>query len=156
MRLLGDSFFSTISTLTKPKLIMVALLILAVSLVAFRVAHSQKLVSGHSAQSNFNQSVRNSVSDSNQAPQAPDNNQSANKATQQNGEAQQSGGTVIQVNGRTVTVPPNTSYSQTFNDPGSQTSVSVNSSQHSSQSGSGGSSASSSSSSSIEVNTQQP
>ena len=59
--------------------------------------------------------------------------------------------TVVEVNGRKIIVPPNSSYSQTFNDPGSQTSVSVKSSQHSSQDGSG-SSSSSSSSSSVEVN----
>lgn len=156
MRLLENSFFSTISTLTKPRLIMVALLILAVSLVAFRVANSQKLVSSHSTQSNFNQSVRNSALNSSQASQASDNNQSANEETQPAGDTQQSGGTVIQVNGRTITVPPNTSYSQTFHDPDSQTSVSVNSSQHSSQSSSGSSSSVSSSSSSVEVNTQSP
>ena len=160
MGLLASNFFNDFFAAARPKLIVVALLVLL--LIAFfglatsrRTAHSQSMVLSHSGKSSQipSKSPQTPAGGTQFVPASPGESNSSQSSA--SGQAA-NGSTVVEVNGRKIVVPPNTSFSQTFHDPGSQTSVSVDSSQHSSQSSSGSSSSVSSSSSSVEVNTQQP
>ena len=140
-----------------PKFMVLALLlmVLVAGLIVLR-SHSR----GFATVSNQNQSKEAKSGQASPLPLPPEG---ANTSDMSSGNSTDGGNktedkpplnsTLVEVNGRKIIVPPNSSYSQTFNDPGSQTSVSVKSSQHSSQDGSG-SSSSSSSSSSVQVNSQ--